>query len=406
MASKWASVATAPADALFGLLAKSRADTCPTKVDLSVGAYRDDEGRPYLLKVIEKTEKALADSKLDKEYLPIDGFVPFRAESAKLLLGENSKAIAENRIATAQTISGTGALRVAAEFYARFSPRETPVYLSNPTWVNHEKIFKGSGFTRIEQYRYFHAETKGVDFAGMSEDLKAAPEGSIVILQMCAHNPTGADPSKEEWQTLADICQQNKLNVIFDCAYQGYATGDLENDAYAVRLFEERGIEFLACQSYSKNMGLYGERAGCIVAVTTSADVATAINSQFKVIIRPMYSNPPVHGARLVHAVLSDPKIRQEWTEELKVMSGRIGKMRQTLQDELEKINTPGSWNHITKQIGMFSFTGLNAKQCDAMVDKHHVYMMKSGRISIAGLSEKTCAQVAAAMKDVITTSE
>lgn len=401
--SLWSEVPEAAPDPIFHLAGRCKADPFPNKVDLGVGAYRDEEGRPYLLRVVAKVEQLLADKQLDKEYLPIDGLAGFREESVKLLLGDESKAIKEKRVASCQALSGTGALRLAAEFYAMFVAKTTPVYISNPTWGNHAAIFKKAGFPDVREYRYFDPRTKGVDFEGFTADLRAAPDRAIIILQLCAHNPTGADPTKEQWLQLANISREKSFIILFDSAYQGYATGDLDNDAYGARLFESEGIQFACAQSYAKNFGLYSERIGCLSFVTATSTEAVAVNSQLKVVVRPMYSNPPVHGARIVHTVLSTPELRAEWIEELKGMSARIRGMRQALQDALAAKGTPGDWSHITKQIGMFSFTGLTPAQSEAMVDQHHVYMLKNGRISVAGLSAKTVPYVADAIHKVVT---
>eukprot|EP00993_Chasmostoma_nieuportense_P000916 NODE_1841_length_1361_cov_56.915721_g1749_i0.p1 GENE.NODE_1841_length_1361_cov_56.915721_g1749_i0~~NODE_1841_length_1361_cov_56.915721_g1749_i0.p1 ORF type:complete len:415 (-),score=93.85 NODE_1841_length_1361_cov_56.915721_g1749_i0:115-1338(-) len=396
-------VPQATPDAIFELSRQCRADPDPNTMDLGIGAYRDEHGKPYLLQVVSKVEQELAAAKLEKEYLPIDGLASFREESVKLLLGPDSKAIAEKRVASCQGLSGTGCLRVAAEFYKTFLGTSTPVYLSDPTWGNHKPIFSIIGFTDVRQYRYFDAQTKGVDFEGMCADLKAAPDGSIIMIQLCAHNPTGADPSKEQWAELSHLLKAKRHVVMVDSAYQGYATGDVDGDAYAARLFEANGLEFAASQSYAKNMGLYGERVGCLSFVCATPEIASNISSQLKVIVRPMYSNPTKHGARIAHRILSDPTLRAEWVAELAQMSNRIKTMRTMLVEALKAKGTPGDWSHICKQIGMFSYTGLTAEQCERLVGQHHIYLLKSGRISCAGLSANRIPYLANAIHDVVT---
>jgi aspartate/tyrosine/aromatic aminotransferase len=399
----WTDVPEAPADPIFGLTLRCKLDSFLDKIDLGVGAYRDEEGKPYPLRVVLKAEKALADACLDKEYLPIDGMAAFREASIGLLLGKDSQAIKEKRVATCQGLSGTGCLRLAIEFYKMFIDSSTACYNSKPTWGNHQTMFKSCGFSNLKEYRYFDAKTKGVDFEGMCSDLRDAPSKSIVILQVCAHNPTGADPTVEQWEIIAQIVKEKQHYALLDAAYQGYATGDLDNDARAARIFERAGLEFAISQSYAKNMGLYGERIGCTSFVCTDAATASRVSSQLKVVVRPMYSNPPVHGARIVTKILTDPNLYSEWVAELSKMSGRIKCMREMLYTELQRLGTPGDWSHIVKQIGMFSFTGLTAPQCERLITQHHIYLLSNGRISIAGLSAKTVPRLAAAMHDVIT---
>jgi len=237
------------------------------------------------------------------------------------------------------------------------------------------------------------------------EDLNAAPEGSVVLLHVCAHNPTGVDPTKEQWQKIANVMQSKKLFPFFDCAYQGFATGDLDGDAYAVRLFIDRGFELFVTQSYAKNIGLYGERIGAFNIVLNSTKNVEAVRSQVKVIIRAMYSSPPAWGARIVATVLGSTELFNEWVQELKLMSHRIREMRQALYARLKENGTPGTWNHIVDQIGMFSYTGLNAAQCDILTKKFHVYLVSNGRVSMAGFNSKNVNYVADAIKDAVTSS-
>lgn len=400
--STFSHVPTAPSDAIFGLVEKYRQDASPSKVDVVVGAYRTEEGKPYVLNVVRKAEQLMLDDKqLNKEYLPISGDPQFNSLAAKLIFGDSS-VLRENRVATVQAISGTGALRLAAEFLTRFFPKAS-LYLPKPTWGNHPKIFELAGCSNVHEYRYIDSKTNMLDFDGLMKDFRDCPEGSVILLHACAHNPTGVDPSVDQWKEIAQCFKERKLIGLFDCAYQGYATGDLDRDAFAVRHFVDVGVPTMTAQSFSKNLGLYCERAGALSIVASSAEEANAIVSQLKLIIRPMYSNPPAHGARIVSTVLSDPTLFKEWEEELKGMSGRILKMRQKLYDCIVENKTPGDWSHLLKQIGMFTFTGLSPTQVDVMMNKHHVYMLRNGRISVAGLSEETCHVVAKAIHDVVT---
>jgi len=243
-----------------------------------------------------------------------------------------------------------------------------------------------------------------VDFEGMKADIQLAPDESIVVLQLCAHNPTGADPSRDQWYELAHLLREKRDYILFDNAYQGYATGNLDADAWPARMFEDAGLEFATAQSYSKNFGLYAERIGCLSFVTNSPEAAIAISSQLKAIIRPMYSNPPVHGARIVMKILTNPEFLTEWTEQMGHMAQRILEMRTLLHNELvaRKVPPPGKcadWSHIVRQIGMFSYLGLSAAQCDLIVSKFHIYLTREGRISVAGLTKRTVPKLAAAIQ-------
>jgi aspartate aminotransferase len=273
------------------------------------------------------------------------------------------------------------------------------VFLPSPTWGNHKNIFADAGVEWAE-YRYYDSKTVGLDLEGMLEDLRAAPEGSVVILHGCAHNPTGVDPTRDEWVAIADACEENRLVPFFDVAYQGFASGSLETDAFAVRLFAKRQIEFFCAQSYSKNLGLYAERVGAITAALADPDAAKRVVSQLNRVARAMYSNPPVHGARIAATVINDPVLFERWNEEMREMAGRITTVRGMLYDELVSRNPDKDWSFVTRQIGMFSFTGLSEAQVANMTEKHAVYMTKDGRISLAGLSQEKCAYLANAIDD------
>eukprot|EP01087_Luapelamoeba_hula_P003836 TRINITY_DN1369_c0_g1_i1.p1 TRINITY_DN1369_c0_g1~~TRINITY_DN1369_c0_g1_i1.p1 ORF type:complete len:476 (+),score=76.56 TRINITY_DN1369_c0_g1_i1:59-1429(+) len=403
--SLFGGVQQAPADPILGISLAYKADPVSDKLDLGVGAYRDEERLPWVLPVVRKVEAKIAqEARFDKEYLPIEGLADFNTASVKLLYGADSPAISEKRIVKCQSISGTGALRLGAEFIHRFLPAGTPIYISNPTWGNHPAIFKDAGCADVRSYRYYKPETRGLDFEGMCADLRAAPKGSVLVLHTCAHNPTGVDPTTEQWNGILDIIQEKEHIPFFDTAYQGFATGDLEKDATPVRLAVARGFELFAAQSYSKNFGLYGERAGCFSMVVKTPDVVERILSQVKVIVRPMYSNPPTWGARIVATILNNQELYNEWVEELRVMSSRIQRMRQELFDGLKQKGTPGDWEHILKQIGMFSFTGLTKNQVELMTKKHHIYMLSNGRISMAGLTSKTVPKLVDAIHEAVTT--
>lgn len=402
--SFFADLSVAPPNEIFNTKAAYLADKDPRKVNLGIGAYRTDEGKPYVLPIVKKAEIALAaDNARNKEYLGISGDAAFVKVAQKLIFGNDSDALKEGRIAGSQALSGTGALRILFEFIAAHMPGVT-CYLSRPTWENHYSVLVKCGI-KPAFYSYWDPKTRGLDFEGMTADIENAPNGSIILLHACAHNPTGVDPTMEQWTQLMHLIKRKNHIAFFDSAYQGFASGDLDRDAAAVRMFVKNGCEVFVAQSFAKNLGLYGERIGCASIVCRTPAIAKAVSSQLNLVIRPMYSNPPMHGAKIVTYVLSNPQNFREWQNELTMMSGRIEAMRKALVAELERLGTPsssGDWKHITSQIGMFAYTGLTAAQVSKMVSKHHIYLLKSGRISLAGLNSKNVSYVAQAIDDVV----
>jgi len=389
----------APPDPILGTSVAYKKDTDPNKVNLGVGAYRDDNEKPYVFEVVKLAQKEISDQNMDKEYLPIEGLAGFCKAAQQLVFGNDHPLSQAGQIVTVQAISGTGALRVGFEFIKHFLPSE--VYYSDPTWGNHLTIIEKAGLTH-KKYPYFDPATKGLNFDGMVKTLEGAKPGSIVLLHVCAHNPTGVDPTEEQWRILAKLFKKNKLFPFFDSAYQGFATGDLRRDAQSIHIFLEEGLQMLVAQSLAKNMGLYGERIGALHFVCKSKDVAEKVLSQVNLIIRPMYSNPPINGARIAFKVLTNPEYRKRWENELKAVSGRIQEMRKALYDELLRLKVPGKWEHIIKQIGMFSYTGLNAQQCEVLINKYHIYLIKNGRISMAGVTTKNVKYLAKAIQDAV----
>jgi len=389
-AELWQDVPLAPPDSIFQLTAAYKADTFKDKVNLGVGAYRDDNNKPWILPVVKKaTSILLNDETLDHEYLPITGLADFTSAAAKLILGADSPAIKEGRTVSVQTISGTGANHLGALFLSKFykwngSPK---VYLSNPTWANHHAIFRNVGIEPVD-YAYYDPKTIGLDFTGFIAALENAPDRSVFLLHACAHNPTGVDPTQEQWKAIAAAIGAKKHYTFFDCAYQGFASGDLDKDAWAVRYFVEQGLPLLVCQSFAKNAGLYGERVGALHVVSANQETGNRVKSQLSVLQRSEISNPPSHGARLVSLILNDAGLFEEWKRDIQTMAGRIKEMRRELHRLLtEELHTPGGWEHIVQQIGMFSFTGISAAQSEALVSKGHVYLTRNGRISMAGLN-------------------
>ncbi|ORX67373.1 aspartate aminotransferase [Basidiobolus meristosporus CBS 931.73] len=399
--STWSNVPMGPPDAILGVTEAFKADQDPKKMNLGVGAYRDDNGKPFVLNSVRKAEKIISDSLLDKEYLGILGLPTFTKLASHLAYGTDLPAIQENRVAVAQSISGTGALRVGGTFLKRFYPHSKTVYIPTPTWGNHKAVFTDSGL-EVAQYRYYDKNTIGLDIDGMLQDLKNIPEKSIVLLHACAHNPTGVDPTKEQWNQISDVIKERGHFCLFDMAYQGFASGNTDVDAYALRKFVSEGHNVALCQSFAKNMGLYGERAGTFSVICSDAKERENVESQLKILIRPMYSNPPLTGARIVSTVLENPDLKQEWLSEVKLMADRIIDMRVSLKKYLlEDFGSKKNWNHITDQIGMFCFTGLTPEQVERLTKEFHVYLTKDGRISMAGITTKNVKHLAYAIHEV-----
>ncbi|XP_058815761.1 aspartate aminotransferase, mitochondrial-like [Topomyia yanbarensis] len=398
--SWWGTVQMGPPDVILGVTEAYKRDTNPKKINLGVGAYRDDNGKPFVLPSVLKAEKRLAEKLLDKEYSPIGGTAEFCKHSILLALGEDSQHVANGQNATVQGISGTGALRIGGAFLSAFFPGPKDIYLPTPSWGNHGPIFRHSGLN-VKSYRYYDPSTCGFDFKGALDDLSKIPEGSAVLLHACAHNPTGVDPRPEQWAEISALFKKRKLFPYFDMAYQGFASGDVAKDAFAVRAFLKDGHQIALAQSYAKNMGLYGERAGAFSLVCSDKDEAARTMSQIKILIRPMYSNPPIHGARLVTEILNDPSLRQEWLGDVKLMANRIISVRSKLQDNLKKLGSTRNWQHITDQIGMFCFTGMDQQQCEKLTKDFSVYLTKDGRISMAGVTTKNVDYLAEAIHAV-----
>lgn len=397
--SWWSHVEMGPPDAILGVTEAYKKDTNPKKINLGVGAYRDDNGKPFVLPSVLKAENAIISRKMDKEYAPISGSADFCNRSITLALGDGNEQIASGLTSTVQAISGTGALRVGFAFLSSFN-KERDVYLPSPSWGNHTPIIKHSGMNP-KSYRYYDPSTCGFDFKGALDDISKIPKGSVILLHACAHNPTGVDPSPEQWAEMSKLIKQKGIFPYFDMAYQGFASGDVAKDAQAVRMFLKDGHQIALAQSFAKNMGLYGERAGAFTLVTSTPDEAKRTMSQIKILIRPMYSNPPIHGARIVSEILGDPSLKNEWLGDVKGMADRIISMRTALRNNLKKEGSSKDWAHITNQIGMFCFTGLNPEQVANLTKNFSIYLTKDGRISVAGVTSKNVEYLAHAIHQV-----
>jgi aspartate aminotransferase len=346
----------------------------------------------------------LKDGELGHEYLPIEGLALYLKVSQRLVFGTGSAAIVERRVASVQTLSGTGALFLGFLFLSRFLPASDAkrVYVSDPPYVNHVPILRHAGL-ETGSYPYYNANTRSIDFGSLRETLSNIPEGSTILLHVCAHNPTGTDLSAEQWKEVAQIMKTKHHIPFFDSAYQGFASGDPESDAWPVRYFVDQRFDvIMVAQSYAKTFGLYGERTGCLHIVASSTSLAANIFSQLRALQRVTVSTPPAFGARVVSTIPDDEKLEAMWREDLETMAGRIAYMRHALRDRLEALKTPGQWDHITSQIGMFCYSGLTAEQVDVLRDVHQVYMTKDGRMSVAGLNASNVDYVAGAIRSVI----
>lgn len=400
--SRFSPIEAAPPIAIFALSRAYQQDNNPKKVDLGIGAYRDNTARPWVLPVVRKAQLAIAnDDTLNFEYLNQLGLPEFTSAATAMLLGPDSEIIKEGRVLSCQSLSGTGALSLTAAFLGKVLGYKT-VYYSKPTWGNHLDIFSYAGFQDIRPYRYWDAVNRKIDFKGMTDDLRAAPKDSVIIFHACAHNPTGIDPTEEQWKELADICQEKSLFPLFDCAYQGFASGNVDADIKSFRYFVSRGFETICCQSFAKNFGLYNQRVGNLAIIVNDSNRIEPIRSQLALLVRKYYSNPPAAGARIVAKVLNDPNLLAEWKQSIQDMATRIISMRKALRAHLEELNTPGTWNHITDQIGMFSYTGLSTSQVKYLISEFHIYLPDDGRISLAGLNTENVKYVAEAINKAV----
>mmetsp|Transcript_57247 Transcript_57247/g.139580 ORF Transcript_57247/g.139580 Transcript_57247/m.139580 type:complete len:445 (-) Transcript_57247:125-1459(-) len=393
----WDGIPEGPPDAILGIAQAFRASTRPDKVNVCVGAYRDTEGQPWVLPSVRAAEQEMLSTNENKEYLPIDGDQAFVEKALKFAYGQDAPL---DRIAGVQTLSGTGACRIGGQFLSQFYTPSKTIYVPDPTWGNHHKIFKECGLD-VQTYRYYNRKTNRLDLEGMIEDLESAGDGSIILLHACAHNPTGCDPNDEQWATLLNIVEKKGHLIFFDSAYQGFASGDAEADAKALRRVVAAGFPVLLAQSFAKNFGLYGERCGTLSVVCKDSTQKDILMSQLKCIIRPMYSSPPKHGSSIVRTVLSDEQLTEQYYKECAGMAERIQTMRAQLVVKLEEVGSTHDWSHVTEQIGMFAYTGMSAEMCDQLTDEYAIYLTKDGRISIAGLNDNNLEYVAKAVHAV-----
>jgi aromatic-amino-acid transaminase len=396
--SLFAAVEMAPRDPILGLNEQFNADPNPAKVNLGVGVYFDDNGKLPLLECVQAAEKMMMEAPKARGYLPIDGIAAYDKAVQGLVFGADSEAVQAGRIATIQAIGGTGGLKVGADLLKRMNP-DAKVLISDPSWENHRALFEGAGFV-VESYPYYDAAKRGIDFAGMLAALNAAPAGTIVVLHACCHNPTGYDITTEQWSQVIAAVKARGLVPFLDMAYQGFGQGIAEDGA-AVEQFMQAGIAFFVATSFSKSFSLYGERVGALSVVCESKEEAGRVLSQLKRVIRTNYSNPPTHGAQVVALVLTTPALRQMWEGELAAMRVRIKEMRVALKAKLEAAGLKQDFSFITRQQGMFSYSGLTKPQMERLRSEFGIYGVDSGRICVAALNSRNIDATVAAIAKV-----
>ena len=397
--SLFSAVEMAPRDPILGLNEAFNADTRTDKVNLGVGVYCNEEGRIPLLRAVIEAETIRAAEHASRGYLPIDGIQAYDQAVQKLLFGADSALLAAGRVITTQSVGGTGALKIGADFLKQLQP-DAVVAISDPSWENHRALFEAAGFP-VQNYRYYDAASHDVNRAGMLEDLDALPAGSIVVLHACCHNPTGVDLTPADWQNVLEVVKAKGLIPFLDMAYQGFGDGIAE-DAAAVRLFADSGLSFFVSSSFSKSFSIYGERVGALSIVTQSKDESARVLSQVKRVIRTNYSNPPTHGASIVAAVLNSPDLRAKWEAELAEMRERISGMRRQMVELLAKKAPGHDFSFVARQRGMFSYSGLTAEQVGRLRTEFGIYALDTGRICVATLNQRNIEGVTDAIVKVI----
>ncbi|WP_263258894.1 amino acid aminotransferase [Pseudomonas oryzihabitans] len=398
--SLFSAVEMAPRDPILGLNEAYNADARPHKVNLGVGVYYDEQGRIPLLRAVAEAEQQRVAAQAPRGYLPIEGIAAYDQAVQHLLFGAESSLVREGRAVTVQSVGGTGALKIGADFLKRLAP-DAVVAISDPSWENHRALFEGAGFP-VQNYRYYDAASNGLNRAGFLADLQALPERSVVVLHACCHNPTGVDLQPADWQAVLDVVKARNLVPFLDIAYQGFGDG-IEEDAQAVRLFADSGLTFLVSSSFSKSFSLYGERVGALTLVSESREESARVLSQVKRVIRTNYSNPPTHGATIVASVLSNPELRALWEAELGEMRQRIRTMRNALVEGLAAAGATRDFAFVNAQRGMFSYSGLTAEQVERLKSEFGIYAVSTGRICVAALNERnlppTVQAIAAVLK-------
>ena len=392
-------IKAAPRDPILGLTESFKEDPNPKKINLSVGVYQDGSGKTPILESVRRAGQLVLERQKTMSYLPIDGSRAYATAVQKLMFGEGHEVEKSGRAATSHTPGGTGALRVAADFIHQQMPNAT-VWLTQPTWPNHPQIFAAAGVP-TKSFPYFDAKKNSMAFEEAIEAIQKMPSGDVIMLHGCCHNPTGIDPTPEQWDRLANAIYDRGLLPFLDFAYQGFADG-INEDSVGLRALSRPGTELIVCSSFSKNFGLYCERVGALTMVAKDKAGADTVQSQVKACIRANYSNPPAHGAELVTTVLGDGELRKIWEKEVADMRGRINGMRELLVKTLKGKGVPGDYSFITRQRGMFSFSGLTPPQVEALKQKYAIYIVGSGRINVAGITEQNVGPLCEAIAEVV----
>jgi len=392
-------VELAPKDPILGITEAFNADTNAKKVNLGVGVYCDDSGKVPLLECVKRVEREMVDKATPRSYLPIDGLPAYDKAVQPLLFGPDSDVVTSGRLVTVQALGGTGALKIGADFLRKFAPA-AQVWISDPSWENHRALFEGAGFI-VNTYPYYDAKTHGLDFDNMMAALERLPQESILVLHVCCHNPTGVDPSDEQWKRIIDAVRSRGLIPYLDIAYQGFADG-LVQDAAVVRRFAATPGPLFVSNSFSKSFSLYGERIGALSVVSADKDEAARVLSQLKRIIRANYSTPPTHGGQMVASVLASPELMSMWEVELGAMRERIRAIRRSLVDKLHARKPQADFRFVLEQRGMFSYSGLNKDQVRRLREEFSVYAVDTGRICVAALNSRNIDYVADAIATVL----
>ena len=397
--SLFSAVEMAPRDPILGLNEQFAADTNPNKVNLGVGVYYDDAGKLPLLKCVQAAEAQIMGTPKARGYLPIDGIAAYDGAVKGLVFGSDSDVVTSDRVATIQAIGGTGGLKVGADFLRRMGASKQ-VLISDPSWENHRALFVAAGFD-VDTYPYYDAANRGINFDGMLARLQTAAPGTIVVLHACCHNPTGYDIEPAQWDQVVATVKARNLTAFLDMAYQGFGFG-IQEDGAVIQKFVGAGLSFLVSTSFSKSFSLYGERVGALSVLCDSKDEAAKVLSQLKIAIRTNYSNPPIHGGSVVATVLGTPELRAQWEQELAEMRDRIKTMRQTLVDGLKAAGVQADMSFITKQIGMFSYSGLTKDQMVRLRTEFGIYGTDSGRMCVAAMNSQNIDYVCKAIAAVL----
>ena len=395
------SVPAAPADPIIGLTEQFRADSNPAKINLSIGVFQDDTGVNPVLKTVKQAERMWHEVEGTKDYLGMAGEAKYGSMVQSLLFGGEHPILSQKRAVTLHSPGGTGALRVGADFIHAHLPG-AKVWLSDPTWPNHNGIFVNAGL-KIDKYAYYNAETHGLRFEALLESLEGIPEGDVVLLHGCCHNPTGVDPTPAQWDQIVALFERRAIIPFVDFAYQGFGVG-LDEDAYAVRAFASKPVSLMVSSSFSKNLGLYRERAGSLTFIGSNQDEAERVLGQAKLCVRTNYSNPPAHGGKIVETVLSTPDLRKQWVEEVAEMRGRIQKMRKLFVETLKAKGVARDFDFLMNQKGMFSFSGINKAEVLRLRSEYGIYLTDTGRINVAAMTtanmDRLCTAIAKVLAD------